>query len=178
MIRRPPRSTLFPYTTLFRSVLAIELFAEWAQAQPVDVWGIAYMWQVLTRCMILFDQGPCLVISQAQPGIPSNVAILAQLALDACRPRPPCCNHGFPVPFFEDTRNARTIGFCTGGSSHKCPALFGELQHKKPLKGFAIAISTLPGIFALNESAALQSIKCGSSSLIDHFAQVQFHIEC
>jgi len=23
MIRRPPRSTLFPYTTLFRSVLAI-----------------------------------------------------------------------------------------------------------------------------------------------------------
>src|SRR5258708_29552277 len=25
MIRRPPRSTLFPYTTLFRSVLAAEL---------------------------------------------------------------------------------------------------------------------------------------------------------
>src|SRR5258706_9142108 len=24
MIRRPPRSTLFPYTTLFRSILAIE----------------------------------------------------------------------------------------------------------------------------------------------------------
>src|SRR2546430_13152469 len=27
MIRRPPRSTLFPYTTLFRSVGAIERFA-------------------------------------------------------------------------------------------------------------------------------------------------------
>src|SRR2546429_3881698 len=25
MIRRPPRSTLFPYTTLFRSVLALDL---------------------------------------------------------------------------------------------------------------------------------------------------------
>src|SRR2546428_6971610 len=25
MIRRPPRSTLFPYTTLFRSVIALEL---------------------------------------------------------------------------------------------------------------------------------------------------------
>src|SRR2546430_11145061 len=25
MIRRPPRSTLFPYTTLFRSVLAVEI---------------------------------------------------------------------------------------------------------------------------------------------------------
>src|SRR3712207_7614342 len=27
MIRRPPRSTLFPYTTLFRSTLAIRVFA-------------------------------------------------------------------------------------------------------------------------------------------------------
>src|SRR3712207_7916747 len=27
MIRRPPRSTLFPYTTLFRSVLAMSLFS-------------------------------------------------------------------------------------------------------------------------------------------------------
>src|SRR5256885_9465481 len=26
MIRRPPRSTLFPYTTLFRSAVALELF--------------------------------------------------------------------------------------------------------------------------------------------------------
>src|SRR3989442_5874501 len=32
MIRRPPRSTLFPYTTLFRSisqVIAVESFATW-----------------------------------------------------------------------------------------------------------------------------------------------------
>src|SRR5436305_12112242 len=28
MVRRPPRSTLFPYTTLFRSVLADELLDE------------------------------------------------------------------------------------------------------------------------------------------------------
>src|SRR3712207_7213599 len=28
MIRRPPRSTLFPYTTLFRSQLASELFGD------------------------------------------------------------------------------------------------------------------------------------------------------
>src|SRR2546429_2757620 len=28
MIRRPPRSTLFPYTTLFRSVAAISISAE------------------------------------------------------------------------------------------------------------------------------------------------------
>src|SRR5438067_2607874 len=32
MIRRPPRSTLFPYTTLFRSVC--RLAAEWRQRLP------------------------------------------------------------------------------------------------------------------------------------------------
>src|SRR2546430_16335590 len=31
MIRRPPRSTLFPYTTLFRSQLGVTL--EWAEVQ-------------------------------------------------------------------------------------------------------------------------------------------------
>src|SRR2546428_8498455 len=36
MIRRPPRSTLFPYTTLFRSVwmMAVLLLAAWAPASP------------------------------------------------------------------------------------------------------------------------------------------------
>src|SRR3712207_8145037 len=33
MIRRPPRSTLFPYTTLFRSV-----FAGWLRADAADWW--------------------------------------------------------------------------------------------------------------------------------------------
>src|SRR2546430_6980335 len=32
MIRRPPRSTLFPYTTLFRSVLTNSFRAEYGQA--------------------------------------------------------------------------------------------------------------------------------------------------
>src|SRR2546422_1844615 len=36
MIRRPPRSTLFPYTTLFRSVLAGTVLA--VVAGPVIVW--------------------------------------------------------------------------------------------------------------------------------------------
>src|SRR5256885_12998046 len=35
MIRRPPRSTLFPYTTLFRSLLA-ELTALWKEACDDD----------------------------------------------------------------------------------------------------------------------------------------------
>src|SRR5258708_15721520 len=34
MIRRPPRSTLFPYTTLFRSLAAIEAFRRMAARAP------------------------------------------------------------------------------------------------------------------------------------------------
>src|SRR5947209_10484041 len=46
MIRRPPRSTLFPYTTLFRSLLAAAAAAamlyEWATLHKVGrVWWIA-----------------------------------------------------------------------------------------------------------------------------------------
>src|SRR3712207_7045205 len=41
MIRRPPRSTLFPYTTLFRSVVA---FSELA-AEQRGPW-----WRFLVRC--------------------------------------------------------------------------------------------------------------------------------
>src|SRR5688572_32567402 len=36
MIRRPPRSTLFPYTTLFRS-------------QPINYFGILAFWQIYVR---------------------------------------------------------------------------------------------------------------------------------
>src|SRR3712207_6980567 len=46
MIRRPPRSTLFPYTTLFRSILATALGSgefliwPWITTQI----GIAFLW--------------------------------------------------------------------------------------------------------------------------------------
>src|SRR3712207_7729506 len=35
MIRRPPRSTLFPYTTLFRSVLRVRLVPVWSTCEPL-----------------------------------------------------------------------------------------------------------------------------------------------
>src|SRR2546430_8224871 len=38
MIRRPPRSTLFPYTTLFRSPLPVEL-ADLARAAVAEAYG-------------------------------------------------------------------------------------------------------------------------------------------
>src|SRR3989442_4714019 len=37
MIRRPPRSTLFPYTTLFRSNALVELFCGVAMGLPLDM---------------------------------------------------------------------------------------------------------------------------------------------
>src|SRR3712207_7586281 len=43
MIRRPPRSTLFPYTTLFRSA------AERAFQAAVDVWAVTLVTNVLIR---------------------------------------------------------------------------------------------------------------------------------
>src|SRR3712207_7806002 len=40
MIRRPPRSTLFPYTTLFRSRAAVERRLEVTSSTPTDgVWS-------------------------------------------------------------------------------------------------------------------------------------------
>src|SRR5258707_4152580 len=49
MIRRPPRSTLFPYTTLFRSVL-----------HP-----FVFLGQVLADDVALFSQ-PCLVLGRSE----------------------------------------------------------------------------------------------------------------
>src|SRR2546425_6131501 len=41
MIRRPPRSTLFPYTTLFRSISATNGEFKWGyQEVPHDVWDL------------------------------------------------------------------------------------------------------------------------------------------
>src|SRR5256885_15125225 len=45
MIRRPPRSTLFPYTTLFRSLAApfvrVQAFERTVLETHLDGWGIA-----------------------------------------------------------------------------------------------------------------------------------------
>src|SRR3989442_8894371 len=46
MIRRPPRSTLFPYTTLFRSGLTSEQIAAWSAA----ITGLATVVLVVVTC--------------------------------------------------------------------------------------------------------------------------------
>src|SRR3712207_9426510 len=37
MIRRPPRSTLFPYTTLFRSQMLLRMYVRWSEARGLKV---------------------------------------------------------------------------------------------------------------------------------------------
>src|SRR2546425_6546922 len=41
MIRRPPRSTLFPYTTLFRSVVESAPAEGWTRRRGVPFWQLA-----------------------------------------------------------------------------------------------------------------------------------------
>src|SRR3712207_9036855 len=48
MIRRPPRSTLFPYTTLFRSRVAREVGTEGKLGGQAQVSGVAGTWKDLT----------------------------------------------------------------------------------------------------------------------------------
>src|SRR5258708_17121718 len=60
MIRRPPRSTLFPYTTLFRSALTAA-----RSMSPVEIWGMPYFWQMKAACVPL-----------PAPGAPNKISFM------------------------------------------------------------------------------------------------------
>src|SRR3712207_7900321 len=52
MIRRPPRSTLFPYTTLFRSVLLLfVVYATWAAFVNRDYYAAPYVSPFYSPCI-------------------------------------------------------------------------------------------------------------------------------
>src|SRR3712207_8274487 len=58
MIRRPPRSTLFPYTTLFRSGHDLPLVVG-VQRAPVGVARLVDQHCVLRHVVLLSVTGPC-----------------------------------------------------------------------------------------------------------------------
>src|SRR3712207_7275775 len=58
MIRRPPRSTLFPYTTLFRSAVTSELVVVWPAMMAGVVVALTHVppgIQVLRRGIVFID---------------------------------------------------------------------------------------------------------------------------
>src|SRR3712207_8696730 len=60
MIRRPPRSTLFPYTTLFRS------FSRWAKYPRGTMVGRNFVWAGLPGASAVLDQGHVAVLMDEQ----------------------------------------------------------------------------------------------------------------
>src|SRR3712207_8373703 len=56
MIRRPPRSTLFPYTTLFRSLVDVGVAVEESPAQAGDGRGVAAHREAVADDVVVRDR--------------------------------------------------------------------------------------------------------------------------
>src|SRR2546430_10234851 len=65
MIRRPPRSTLFPYTTLFRST--IDYFTKWIEAEPLALVKEANIEKFVWKSMICRYGLPKAIIADNGP---------------------------------------------------------------------------------------------------------------
>src|SRR5256886_15049793 len=86
MIRRPPRSTLFPYTTLFRSTLAMDsglvLFDE--PAAELDAEGARALWRLIR---VLAKEGKAVLLAtsalDALPDVADRVVWLEEGAVRA-----------------------------------------------------------------------------------------------
>src|SRR3712207_7551620 len=70
MIRRPPRSTLFPYTTLFRSLMKITVIGCWGAYPEKNEATTGYLLQTGEH-NILIDCGSG-ILSRIQEYIPLN----------------------------------------------------------------------------------------------------------
>src|SRR3712207_9138092 len=57
MIRRPPRSTLFPYTTLFRSVLSMPQITSSTAPNGLPIHRVALEGTRATTILVAFDAG-------------------------------------------------------------------------------------------------------------------------
>src|SRR5256884_8101126 len=85
MIRRPPRSTLFPYTTLFRSRIALENEANLIGNQALQVQGRAQV--ALAGCAVAVAAAEWLHGTGAAWAWATGAAALATAALAGRRPR-------------------------------------------------------------------------------------------
>src|SRR2546423_7118179 len=80
MIRRPPRSTLFPYTTLFRSSQIVDSSGREVLLKGVNVDGLADYYRERSEehtselqsqsnivCRLLLEKKDCLLVNPAAP---------------------------------------------------------------------------------------------------------------
>src|SRR5438477_12848077 len=85
MIRRPPRSTLFPYTTLFRSMLPVEGgYYQWVKRAFGRFWGFWNGWLSWTYSLLDMAIYPVLFIQYLRffaPGLSQLDAWLVAVAL-------------------------------------------------------------------------------------------------
>src|SRR2546427_12629886 len=97
MIRRPPRSTLFPYTTLFRSLrpVNLNLLKQAAIFQDLDDGELARVAEVcreqkFTVGQFVFKEGepgnPLLLISDAEARISRTIPSSGEEALEVLKP--------------------------------------------------------------------------------------------
>src|SRR2546425_12993545 len=96
MIRRPPRSTLFPYTTLFRSIPAPH-FLPGTEAADLNVgwrkpssYSLLQLFQLLVLLRFVFEIGVSPRINAASALVGNrrlNVDALIQIGRASCRER-------------------------------------------------------------------------------------------
>jgi hypothetical protein len=102
-------------------VLAIELLAEWSKANPVNIYRVADMRQIGPAGSISFNHCASLIISKAQPGVPSDMAIVAILILViALKVRSIQKSHGWNR-FWSRTLDVKDENLCYLFSFEKCP---------------------------------------------------------
>src|SRR6266487_7017335 len=80
MIRRPPRSTLFPYTTLFRSPDLRRFFARHAKSNGIDAETLARLPLVAPSGLVAVEFG-----SAARAWLDRRVRAVARLTADIGR---------------------------------------------------------------------------------------------
>src|SRR2546425_9731095 len=81
MIRRPPRSTLFPYTTLFRSLSATASTITFAAAIMIAVFGVFAFARVLAVQFIGFGLAIAVLLDRSE----EHTSELQSLAYLVCR---------------------------------------------------------------------------------------------
>src|SRR3989442_4696886 len=102
MIRRPPRSTLFPYTTLFRSTLALEMmFAPRGteMGSMVDILGVG----VVIRGESGIGYPPCCRSEEHTSELQSRPHLVCRLLLEKKK------NHLQSNIQMDQTRNNNTL---------------------------------------------------------------------